>query len=173
MQSGDDAVLEAMGRPYDSASFLRIIDGVNKKILDPGLGIDVMVGFPGEGESEFQNTYNLLKKIDLTYLHVFPFSPRPMTEAYRMNGDVDGRTKRERARILREIGLNKKRAYIEKNIGRELTVLTESFSNNMLLGKSENYLNVYLTGDEGELNRFIKVKIEKQFWDGVYGERIV
>ncbi len=173
MQSGDDTILKAMGRPYDSASFLKIIDMVHRKIPDPGLGIDVMVGFPGEGEREFENTFNLLNKIDCTYLHVFPFSPRPMTEAYRMKGDVDGKTKRERARILRELGYEKKKAYIEKNIGKELIVLTESFSNKMLSGKSENYLKVCFPGEENEINRFIPVKIKKQFRDGVYGERSI
>jgi threonylcarbamoyladenosine tRNA methylthiotransferase MtaB len=90
-----------------------------------------------------------------------------------MRGDINGRTKRERARILRELGNEKKKAYIEKNIGRELTVLTESFSDNMLSGKSENYLTIYLPGDKSEINRFMTVRIERQFRDGVYGERVV
>lgn len=173
LQSGDDNILKAMGRPYDSASFLEIIDMVHKKIPDPGFGMDVMVGFPGEGKKEFENTLDIISKIDCTYLHVFPFSPRLRTEAYRMGRNIDGKTKRERARILRELGYTKKEAYIEKNIGKELTVLTESFSNSMLSGKSENYLTVYFPGDKNEINSFKLVKIKKQFREGVYGERTV
>ena len=104
LQSGDNRILKDMRRPYRTDYFTKLVEKANALLDSPGIGIDVMVGFPGEDDVAFNNTVSLIERLPVTYLHVFPFSPRPGTPAFRMTGKVPGNIKKERAKIIRDIG---------------------------------------------------------------------
>lgn len=173
LQSGDDSILESMGRPYRRNDIERIIGQVAARLEDPAVGVDVMVGFPGEGDREFLNTIDLIRSLPITYFHVFPFSKRPNTRAFDMRGHVPSDSKRTRARIVRELGMKKKEEYIFRNVARVLTVLAELHDNGIVRGKSENYLDVYFPGAPEDLNSFIPIIIERPFRGGAYGRRSI
>jgi threonylcarbamoyladenosine tRNA methylthiotransferase MtaB len=171
LQSGDDEILRAMGRPYDVRTFERVVRDAAAKLSDPGLGVDVIVGLPGEGEREFARTVELIGRLPISYLHVFPFSRRPGTPAFSMDRQVPGGIKKERARLLRELGGRKKGEYINRYIGRRVNVLVEESTDGIVRGKSENYIEVYLDGGPGDINRLVPVVIDRPFRDGAYGKR--
>ncbi|MFQ6078386.1 MAG: tRNA (N(6)-L-threonylcarbamoyladenosine(37)-C(2))-methylthiotransferase MtaB, partial [Thermodesulfobacteriota bacterium] len=101
MQSGDDDILRRMHRNYDKTFFADLVQTLIHRIPDLNIGVDVIVGFPGEGEKQFRETYELLKKLGIGYLHVFPFSKRRGTEAYEFPHQVDTQTKKRRCEALR------------------------------------------------------------------------
>jgi threonylcarbamoyladenosine tRNA methylthiotransferase MtaB len=171
LQSGDDSILSAMGRPYRQSDFIRIVRSAAERIGDPAIGLDVMVGFPGEGDSEFLNTLQVIRSLPVTYLHVFPFSRRPGTRAYSLEGQVPADLKKVRARITRELGIQKKADYVNTRLGKTSTVLVERYDNGVVWGKSENYLDVYLPGSPDDINRLLPVVLERPFRNGIYGSR--
>jgi threonylcarbamoyladenosine tRNA methylthiotransferase MtaB len=169
LQSGDDTILAAMGRPYNARLFERVVTAAARRLGSPAVGVDVMVGFPGEGEKEFAQTMDLIERLPITYLHVFPFSRRPGTPAFSMDGEAPGDIKKKRALVARELGRRKKEEYINSCLGKEVAVLVEEHSDGTVCGKSENYLEVYLPGTPDDINRFVRVVVERAFRDGVYG----
>ncbi|MBN1882919.1 MAG: tRNA (N(6)-L-threonylcarbamoyladenosine(37)-C(2))-methylthiotransferase MtaB [Deltaproteobacteria bacterium] len=173
LQSGDDSILKAMKRPYQVDYFEKLVERANTLLDAPGIGIDVMVGFPGEDDNAFENTVSLLKRLPVTYLHVFPFSPRPGTPAFQMSEQVPGRIKKERAKIIRDIGEEKNRLYRQGRVGHTLEVLTERKDGIHLTGKSENYLTVYMDEHADEVNCIVPVTVVDLTEDGVYGRKTV
>jgi threonylcarbamoyladenosine tRNA methylthiotransferase MtaB len=125
LQSGDDDTLRRMNRPYDSGSFRRTIERVRDNIDGVGITTDVIVGFPGETDSELKNTCALIESIDFSRLHVFRYSPRPRTSAAAMTGQVDAQTKKLRAETLIELGQNAMARFASSQIGKTLEVLVE------------------------------------------------
>ncbi|MFO7781737.1 MAG: tRNA (N(6)-L-threonylcarbamoyladenosine(37)-C(2))-methylthiotransferase MtaB [Spirochaetia bacterium] len=125
LQSGSDAVLGRMGRRYRSADFRRVADSLRS--VDPMLNLttDIIVGFPGETESEFHASVSAARDIGFTHIHVFPFSPREGTPAARMTDQVPAAVKTERARQLRELSADLKRQYYARMVGRRDEVLVE------------------------------------------------
>jgi len=107
LQSGDDSILKMMKRGYDTAFYRALIENVIRTVADIAVGIDVMVGFPCEGEEEFSHTRRLLEELPVAYLHVFPYSERPGTAALAIHPKVPEKIKKERAAILREVGAKK------------------------------------------------------------------
>lgn len=169
LQSGDDSVLSSMGRPYRRSDFVRIVEGAATRLVDPGVGLDVMVGFPGEGDREFNNTLEVVRSLPVSYLHVFPFSRRPKTRAYSLDGQVPADIKRERARIARELGIEKKADYVARCMGKTVNVLVEGHNDGLAWGKSESYLDIYFPGGRGDVNRFVSVTLQRSFRNGAYG----
>jgi threonylcarbamoyladenosine tRNA methylthiotransferase MtaB len=162
LQSGDDEILRRMGRDYDSAFYGALLSAVAAAVPDIALGADVMAGFPGETPAQFAATCEFLRESQLAYLHVFPYSDRPGTEASRMDGKVDAAEKKRRAQILREIGQQKRRAFAERFLGRELSVLIEGRNaGGYVRGFSGNYIPVVLRHEGLDLtNRIVRVRIE-------------
>ena len=119
LQSGDDVILSAMKRNYDSAFFKNRLQVITQAIPDIALGLDVMVGFPGEGEKQFGNTLRLIAELPIAYLHVFPYSERPGTVASGLPGKVDERVKKRRGEILRKLGQEKRNAFARRFVGKE------------------------------------------------------
>lgn len=171
LQSGDDRILREMRRPYRADQFASRVEKASTLLDSPGIGVDVMVGFPGEDDTAFQNTVSVIERLPVTYLHVFPFSPRPGTPAHRMKGQVPSKIKKDRARIIREIGEKKNEMFRRSRIGRTLEVLTERRDGTHLTGKSEDYLTVYMDDDSGEVNRIVPVTVVCLREDGVYGKK--
>lgn len=146
LQSGDDTILKLMNRTYVSREFIKGVEKIVKTHPYIGLGSDIIVGFPGEGEMEFEHTVKLVEELPFSYIHVFPYSPRPHTKAASFPHQVDGLVKKKRVALLREAGERKKRAFLEKNIGNTTDVIIEELSDDGYIGTSSNYIRVHLTG---------------------------
>ena len=143
MQSGHAEILAAMGRPYGPDAYAETVLALHRLFPRAALGADIIVGFPGETDRHFARTVQLVETLPLTYLHVFPYSPRPGTRAAAMDGRTVGKTLKERARILRDLGRRKKRLFQERFVGSVLEVLVEtSLEPGLWSGTSENYLTV-------------------------------
>jgi threonylcarbamoyladenosine tRNA methylthiotransferase MtaB len=151
IQSGSNAVLASMGRHYLVKDVERAVDLLRAAKEDPYIAGDVIVGFPGETDEDHRRTRDFLLSLDISDLHVFPFSPRPGTPAYSMVPKVPERTAGERAAELRAIAAEGKRRYLERYVGRNLDVLAEEFDplSNTWKGLSENYLTVRIEGGMG------------------------
>lgn len=174
MQSGDDDVLRRMGRPYDTAFFNRLIERVTEALPDAAIGLDVIVGFPGEGEDAFQRTANLIETLPVAYLHIFPYSNRNGTRASQMPDQVQHETIRRRCNELRRLGRAKKMAFASRFVGTTLPVLIENQMDEVtgcMKGFTRNYIPVLVEGaDEGTANSEIGVCIERTEGTKVFGK---
>jgi threonylcarbamoyladenosine tRNA methylthiotransferase MtaB len=126
LQSGSDPVLKRMGREYDQATYIDAVTRLRRRFPEASIGCDVIPGFPAETQEQFQETCDLVSTLELSYLHVFPYSKRPNTRAARMPDHIDGLTVKERAKTLRALSDTLKRNYAQKFIGRTLPVVWES-----------------------------------------------
>jgi threonylcarbamoyladenosine tRNA methylthiotransferase MtaB len=141
LQSGDDEILQKMRRKYLSDLYQNRIQNIKKVMPDACIGVDVIVGFPGETHEHFLNTYNFLNQLDISYLHVFPYSERANTTAKKLPGKVPQNIKNERAQMLRILSEKKKRAFYDGQFGKRWTVLWEDENHNgWMQGFTENYL---------------------------------
>lgn len=153
LQSGDDRILSVMKRDYTSGFYLELTERIADQIPGIALGADVMVGFPGEGEKEFQNTLRLVERVPLTHLHVFSYSPRPGTPAAEMDQQVPESVKKERSETLRELGKKKNLDFRKKNVGASLSVVVEDkvdALSGLLTGLTDNYIRVQISGSKRE-----------------------
>lgn len=167
LQSGSDELLKKMKRRYHTQLYKERIKRIKDKMPDCCIGVDVIVGFPGETEELFKETYDLLNDLDVSYLHVFTYSERANTEAASMKGVVDKGLRNQRSKMLRILSAKKKRAFYEKNIGSTRTVLFEHENKNgYLQGFTENYVKVKVNYDPGLRNQSIKVKLNNFDEDG-------
>jgi threonylcarbamoyladenosine tRNA methylthiotransferase MtaB len=174
LQSGSDAVLASMRRPYTASGFAERVGILTDRFGAAGLGTDVITGFPGETEARFQETLRFVESMPFTYLHVFPFSPRPGTAAASMPDPVPAGLRLERARILRSAGSFKRRAFAEASIGRVVTVLVESADERGgLSGWTGEYLRVRACGGPAALNRIVSVAVKGAAADGTAAGVIV
>jgi threonylcarbamoyladenosine tRNA methylthiotransferase MtaB len=147
LQSGDDGILARMHRPYRVEHYARLLRRVRAALPSAAIGADVMVGFPGESEQAFAATCDLLHSLPVSYLHVFPFSPRPGTPAAGFPHRIAPATIAARCRILRAMGDHKRIQFAARFVGRTLNVLVESrrdASTGRRIGLSDNYLTVLL-----------------------------
>ena len=141
LQSGSDNVLRLMRRRYRRDQFKDRISVIRKNIPFAGIGADVIVGFPGETDNDFEDTFSFLKEMPLSYLHVFNFSERPGTPAEKMSGKVLFSTREKRSRRLISLSENKHLEFSEQNIGRTAEILFEHNRNEgMITGFTGNYL---------------------------------
>jgi len=153
LQSGDDKILKAMRRAHDRALFREKVQRLTERVPGINIGVDVIAGFPGEGEAEFENTYSFLRSLPISYLHVFPFSPRAGTTAFGLNGRVDGLVIKKRCARLRELGEKKKMSFYNSFIGKEAEVLIEGKrdkATGLHYGKTGNYINVLIEEPRGK-----------------------
>jgi len=162
LQSGDDAILERMRRPYSRSFFRELVLKIRAAMPDAAIGADVLIGFPGETEAAFQNTFDLVEELPVTYLHVFPFSARKGTPADRFPEKVPPQIIKSRCHSLRQLGVAKKMDFYERFIGRTLPVLIEGQrdASGRLKGFSANYLPVCLIGEDALKNTIASVRIE-------------
>ncbi|WP_182200536.1 tRNA (N(6)-L-threonylcarbamoyladenosine(37)-C(2))-methylthiotransferase MtaB [Paraliobacillus salinarum] len=164
LQSGSDTVLERMRRKYSSDFYKQKVDRIKQAL--PGLAItsDVIVGFPGETDREFQETYDFIREIGYSELHVFPFSKRTGTPAARMDNQVDDEVKNERVHQLIELSNQQAKEYASLYEGEVLEVIPEEHDesdNNqtMLIGYTDNYLKVRFAGTTDMIGEIVRVKI--------------
>jgi threonylcarbamoyladenosine tRNA methylthiotransferase MtaB len=157
LQSGADKILKRMNRPYTGAYFRDLVLGISERMPQAAIGVDVMVGFPGEDEQAFARTFDLLQELPISYLHCFPFSPRPGTPAAHMTGQVGERQKKERVQFLRDLSKEKRRTFYSRFIGEPLTLLIEHRRvQGMLRGISRNYIFCLVQGGDELMGREVE-----------------
>lgn len=162
LQSGDNGILEKMNRPYTREVYKRLILDIRSHIPDCGIGADVLVGFPGETQEAFQNTVDLISELPITYLHVFPFSPRKRTAAYRFPGRVLPEITKNRCRDLRMLGYRKKKEFYESLKGKTVGVIPgEKQSDGRFKGVTSHYVPVVINGDCNPNAGILAVEIKR------------
>jgi threonylcarbamoyladenosine tRNA methylthiotransferase MtaB len=160
MQSGSDAVLRRMHRKYRPWHYREKVEKIRAAMPTAAIGADVMVGFPGESDAEFEETRRMIEELPLTYLHVFTYSARPGTPAAGMPNQVPVRVARERNRVLRELAAEKKREFMESFVGKRVEAITlQEFDGEFTEGLTDNYLKVRIRG-QWEANRWVGVEVE-------------
>jgi threonylcarbamoyladenosine tRNA methylthiotransferase MtaB len=172
LQSGDNRILEKMGRPYSPQNFYELISRIHKLMPDAAIGVDTLIGFPGESEAAFDNTYNLIADLPVSYLHVFPFSSRPGTAADKMANKVDPAVIKARCERIRKLGHQKRLKFYGRFTEKSLPVLIETKregSSGLLKGISSNYLPVLIDGNDDLQNKIVEVKIERLEGNKLYG----
>ena len=151
LQSADPEILARMRRPYGPQNFTRLVAKIHSLFPYAAIGTDVLTGFPGETEKQFENTLAFIAGLPLSYLHVFPFSPRPGSPAAGFSGRIQGSELKRRAAVLQTMGRQKKRAFLEKFIGECLDVLIETeVKPGLWEGLSNNYIRMLVTAVEAE-----------------------
>ncbi|WP_462136915.1 tRNA (N(6)-L-threonylcarbamoyladenosine(37)-C(2))-methylthiotransferase MtaB [Candidatus Mycalebacterium sp.] len=162
LQSGDGDVLKKMRRRYSPERFTDCADLIRREMPDASIGTDIMVGFPGETERQFQNTFEVARDSVLTYFHVFPYSRRKNTSACVMDEQVSAEVKKRRSFEMRELGAMKKQNFYESFIGRTLPAISETRS----ICMTDNYIPVAVPDSNLEAGVNLKVRI-----DSVCGEK--
>ena len=169
LQSGSDNILKAMRRRYDTNLYSDLIANIKVKIPDVSIGVDVMVGFPGETESDFISTYNFIKQLDISYLHVFTYSERPNTDALNIDKIVSIEKRRERSKKLHLLSEQKLLKFYDQFIGQKRPVLFESIKNGLLIGHSDNYIKIRSKGSPDLINTIQNVELLYNDGQYVYG----
>jgi threonylcarbamoyladenosine tRNA methylthiotransferase MtaB len=162
LQSGSDDVLERMGRHYKQTFMRDLVENLTTRIPHIGIGLDVIVGFPGEDEGRFRETVEFLESTDTYYLHVFPFSARIGTKAAEMDGKVPETEKKERVRLLRNLDVAKRQTFYHRFIGKKMWVIPEGkiYQGKYMRGYTDNYLPLHLPYEKKLENCLLEVTIE-------------
>jgi threonylcarbamoyladenosine tRNA methylthiotransferase MtaB len=171
LQSGDDNTLQRMNRRYTVAEFKETIGRIIAVMPEAAIGLDVLVGFPGEDEKAFMSTLELIEQLPIAYLHVFPYSKRPGTAAEAMPDHLPKTIKDARASLLRELDHKKRTAFYSKYVGTTRQVLAESKKNKFKLmkGFSDNYIPIHFEAPATVTNKIVNVKIERVMDQTVFG----
>jgi threonylcarbamoyladenosine tRNA methylthiotransferase MtaB len=157
LQSGSNAILGLMKRRYRKELYQNRVERIRNKMPDACIGVDVITGFPGEDHERFLETYHFLNELDIQYLHVFPYSERPNTEAAGLPGKVPGRETSERVKMLQILSEKKRRRFYESQLGRQTEVLFEaSQTKGMMEGFTRNYVKVCAPYDPMWVNEEMK-----------------
>jgi threonylcarbamoyladenosine tRNA methylthiotransferase MtaB len=168
LQSGDPFILKLMRRRYNLSLFRELIFKLNDQIENVGIGVDVIVGFPGETEDRFQNTLNFLTELNISYLHVFTYSERKNTIAINLDGSVDVAVRKKRNQILQRLSDKKRYEFYLSNLGKVYDVLFESEKKGYYYGFTSNYIKVRLKSRDLLTNNIKPVLLEQ-----ITGEKTV
>ena len=152
LQSGSDKILGAMRRRYKRTLYENCVAKIKQCIPDACIGVDVIVGFPGETDDDFLDTYNFLNELDISYLHVFTYSERPNTDALEIGAVVSMGDRAHRSKMLHILSDKKRRFFHEQFIGQERPVLFESVKNGKIMGHTDNYIQVQVNGEIDLIN---------------------
>ena len=171
LQSGADPILRRMKRRYDTALYLSRIEQINNLMPDCCIGVDVIVGFPGEGEEDFLTTRSFLDSLDISYLHVFTFSERENTVAASLDNQVPQEEKSYRSKTLHMLSDEKRYAFQDKFLTQARPVLFERSVNGINQGYTDNYIRVHVAADMNYENRLLEVTLNKNY--GTYMNGLV
>ncbi len=170
LQSGSDSVLQRMKRRYISADYQRAVTSIRKAVPDAAITTDVIAGFPGETDVEFEESYDFCRQTGFARIHVFPYSRRPGTEAAEMPNQVGGKVKKERVQKMLALAGESARNFRQRFLGRTMPVLWEQKSGGAWSGYTGNYIKVYARSGEDLTNQLKPVKLESIYKDGVWGK---
>ena len=172
LQSGSNAILRKMGRRYLRELYEDRVSKIKTLLPHACIGVDVIVGFPGETDELFLETYNFLNELNISYLHVFTYSERANTRAVELEGVVPMKKRNERSKMLRILSEKKRRKFYEENLGQTFTVLfEEDVENGMMHGFTENYIRVAAKYDPMLINELKVVTLDAILADGNVGVR--
>ncbi len=168
LQSGSDTLLKKMKRRYLKRIYTDRVTKIKSVMPHACIGVDVIVGFPGETDELFLETYNYLSEMDISYLHVFTYSERPNTEAIAMHGAVPKKTRAKRSKMLRGLSVKKRRAFYESQLGNTLSVLFEGENKEGYIhGFTENYVKVKTPWNPELVNTIHSIRLTKIDEDGL------
>jgi len=162
-----------MKRRYTSHFYQELLENIAKQVPGIAIGADIIVGYPGEGEKEFQNTMRLVEQSPLTHLHVFSYSPRPGTPAAEMKDQIPELIKKERNVSLRTLGMKKNLLFRKMQLGSEHTVVIEDKvdpDTGLLTGLTDNYIRVMIYGaKKGDIGKKVNIRINEVKEQGNFG----
>ena len=170
LQSGSNKILKGMRRRYDQTIYRKKINKILSYNSETWIGVDVMVGFPGESDEDFLETYNFINDIDISYLHVFTYSERPNTPAKNIKEVISKRVRAERSKMLHILSEKKRRYFYDHFINTDREVLFESSRNGKLVGHTDNYIKVEIDNFPGLVNKIHSVKLIENKGEFVMGE---
>jgi len=176
LQSGDDRILKKMNRSYTTRAFAEKIEAIHAAIPQGAIGVDIMAGFPGEDNAAHENCLSLLRDLPVSYLHVFPFSPRKGTPAWDYKDKVDIHTIKQRASELRTLGREKRMLFYESCLNQPFEVLVEgpyAKDKALMTGAGENYLPFLFPHDDNLQGHIVKIRSGRIAGNKVLGEIIV
>lgn len=174
LQSGSQDILNAMQRRYSVNNYEKVIFNANEKIENLGIGVDVIVGFPGETENLFIETHNFLRDLPISYLHVFTYSERPNTNAINLPGKIEITEKKRRSKILRILSEKKKHQFYEQMLEKDLDVLFEDeLIDNKMKGFTSNYVRVINEYDQSFINKLTSVNLTGITAEGICTGKIL
>jgi threonylcarbamoyladenosine tRNA methylthiotransferase MtaB len=162
LQSGDDGILNRMHRPYTRAQYGDLIRRIHDRMPDAAIGADVLIGFPGENDDAYEQTRALIDSLPITYLHVFPYSPREGTPAARFSGAVPVAAVKQRCAEIRLLGAAKRRTFYRSAVDQSLKVIVEGRRDRQtgrLRGLSGNYVPVLFDGPDGLMEHIVSVRV--------------
>jgi threonylcarbamoyladenosine tRNA methylthiotransferase MtaB len=156
-------ILKKMNRRYTAEQFIETVQSCRELLPAAAIGADVLVGFPGETEDDFLQTYETVANLPVTYLHVFPYSKRPGTPAAKMTLQVPTEIKEERVAVLRKLDHKKRKAFYKSMIGEVHAVLveTEKSVDGLAKGFTDNYIPVHFKAGPDDANQVVPVKLER------------
>ena len=167
LQSGSNEILGKMKRRYQREIYTERVNKIRKVMPDACIGVDVIVGFPGETDEHFLETYHFLNEMDISYLHVFTFSERDNTEAAKMENPVPMNVRNKRSKMLRALSVKKRRNFYENQLGTQRTVLFESENKEgYIYGFTENYVKVKTPWNPALVNTLHQIELTKIDDDG-------
>ena len=169
LQSGSNKILKLMRRRYFTELYKERIEFIKSINPNTCIGVDVIVGFPGEEEEDFLKTYEFINSLDITYLHVFTYSERPNTDALKIDKIIPKEERSKRSKMLHILSDKKKRSFYEGFMGETRPVLFESYKNEKLIGHSDNYIKVEVSGPKKFINSIHRVNLIENQGSHVHG----
>ena len=169
LQSGSDKILGDMRRRYKRDLYKKRVEKIKSVLPDACIGVDVIVGFPGETNTDFLSTYNFLNELDISYLHVFTYSERSDTDAVEIGEVVSKEKRTERSRMLHILSDKKRRFFHDQFVNQRRPVLFENMKNGKLLGHTDNYIKVQMDGTPDLINAIHSVKLSGNYGGFVQG----
>jgi threonylcarbamoyladenosine tRNA methylthiotransferase MtaB len=174
LQSGSNRILKAMRRRYLRELYAHRVHKIKKVMPGCCIGVDVIVGFPGETEEEFLKTYQFINELDVSYLHVFTYSERPNTAAIEMDNPVKIEVRKQRSKMLRSLSVKKRRHFYNQHLGREIEVLFEQdIEAGKIHGFTDNYIRVAVPYESGLVNQLLSIKLQKIDPNGIMQGELV
>jgi threonylcarbamoyladenosine tRNA methylthiotransferase MtaB len=171
LQSGSDGVLKRMQRRYSAGDYQQAVSLIRSVVPEAAITTDVIVGFPGETEDEFRESHSFCQELGFARIHVFPFSPRPGTEAARLLGKVSAAVKKQRSEQMLALAEASAGSFQQRFLGQTMPVLWEQRSKGGIWsGLTDNYIRVYTKSDDDVANKLLPVKLVRLYKDGVWGE---
>ena len=172
LQSGDDDILQKMKRPYTAKDFKELVIEIHDQIPEAAIGVDTLVGFPGESDSAFENTYALVEQLPISYLHVFPFSSRPGTPAAKYPHKIPPQVIKDRCKRMRLLGEFKRAEFYTQFVGQNMVALIETTrhrSTGLLKGLTSNYIPILIDASDDYQNKLVTIKAQELMDDALVG----
>jgi len=173
LQSGSDEVLSRMKRRYSISDYQQAVSIIRALVPEAAITTDIIVGFPGETSTEFEESFNFCRQTGFARIHVFPYSPRQETQAARMPNQIGAKVKKQRSEQMLVLAKESAQNFSQQFLGKTLTVLREKQSNGLWSGHTDNYIKVYTRSNEDLTNKLLPVKLLEVYKDGVWEEESI